>query len=178
VVFSLSKERTRFAMSIAHDDEQAYRYELKINQYEMERMWWEDLMQNSWLSPGHKIVLYAIRQIIHTLRIDDSVPTTMHLTELANKTGLSKAQIKRLTSELYEWGFITKNTKQRKEGKQWISEMTIGLGGQIRHNPKGLTTPDRNHGGPRKQKCHNCGSENVEPVVYQCLDCGHHGSFD
>jgi predicted RNA-binding Zn-ribbon protein involved in translation (DUF1610 family) len=56
--------------------------------------------------------------------------------------------------------------------------MTIALGGKIKYSLRDITTEEKAHGGPRKQKCHNCGSENVESVVYQCLDCGHHGPFD
>jgi hypothetical protein len=159
-------------------EEYARRLELKVHQLEMERMYENELFANAYLSPAHKIVLRAIRQIIRTLRIDDSTPTPIHLAELVNKTGLSTDQIGRLINELDKWGLITKATRKWREGKIWKAEMTIAMGGQIKSSPGNAITPERNHGGARKQKCHNCGSENVEPVVYHCLDCGHHGPID
>jgi hypothetical protein len=143
----------------------------------MERIKEDELMGNSYLSPAHKIVLRAIRRIIHALRADESSPTVIHMTELVHKTAISDDQIRRLTDELDQWGLITKKTRKWKEGKKWMSEMTFLIEGQVKFTPKDITTPRKRAGGAR-QKCHNCGSQNIEAVVYQCLDCGHHGPFD
>lgn len=171
-------------MSITRDDESVQyddrsytqRLEDRIHVMEMERIYEDELMANSYLSPAHKIVLRAIRQIIHNLQIDESTPTIIHLKQLVHKTALSDRQIARLTDELHQFGAITKETRQWKEGKKWISEMKISLGGIIRYSVKDLKTTHKRPGGA--QKCHNCGSANIEAVIYKCRDCGHHGPFD
>lgn len=163
-------------MSITHDNELAYRHELKIQQLEMDRIYEEELFANSYLSPAHKIVLLTIRRIIRTLRIDDSVPTVIHLAELSNKTAISIAQLKRLIDQLDKWGIITKETIKWKEGKAWKSEMRLKMGGQIKNSPKSIITSRNKPGGD--QTCHKCGSRNIEPVAYICNDCGHYGSYD
>jgi DNA-binding MarR family transcriptional regulator len=176
-LFSLfPRERNSIVMSITQDSELIYKYELKIHQYEMERMYEDELFSNAYLSPAHKIVLRAIRQIIRTLRIDDTIPTPIHLTELSNKTAISTAQLKRLIDQLDEWGIITKETIKWKEGKAWKSEMRLKMGGQIKSSPQSITTPRNKPGGD--QTCHKCGSKNIEPIAYVCNDCGHYGSYD
>jgi DNA-binding MarR family transcriptional regulator len=158
-------------VSVSHDDELAYRYELKINQYELERMWWEDLMQNSWLSGDHKIVLHAIRHIIQSLRYDwdksTCEPVLIWMGELVRRTGLGESTVRRLTEELDQYGLITKKTKRGKEGR---NQCWYTLSGQVKTNPKNITIVDRRHGGARP-RC-KCGSDNLEPTGYKCLDCG------
>jgi hypothetical protein len=152
------------------DDELAYKYELKINQLELERMWLKDLITNSWLSGDHKILLYTIRQIILDLRYDWTVPVLIYNAELQNKTGLGKNTIIRLTQELHNVGLITKETRGKgREQRTWYS-----LGGSIQSSAKDIkvNARSRNHGGGR---CCECGSENiVVKKTYECLDCGHH----
>jgi len=169
---NLQAENTQWREKYAELEEELERKEHMIHQLEMDKMYEDELFTNTTLSPSHKIVLRAIRRIIHTLRVEDTIPTAIHLSELANKTGLSESQIRRLTDELNEWGIITKTTRQWKEGKKWISEMKIAIGGKIKSSAKDIITPHKRPGG---QRCHNCGSKNIEMVVYQCLDCGHHG---
>jgi DNA-binding HxlR family transcriptional regulator len=100
----------------------------------------------------------------------------MHLAELSNKTALSKRQIIRLLKELEEWGLITKHTDKQRKGSSWESEMKLSVGGKIKQTVKDIKTTHKRPGG--NQRCHNCGSKNIEAVVYKCLDCGHHGPFD
>jgi predicted RNA-binding Zn-ribbon protein involved in translation (DUF1610 family) len=142
----------------------------------MEKIKEDDLMANSYLSPSHKIVLRAIRRIIHALRIDETTPTVIHLAELVHKTALSEKQLRRVVEDLSQWGLITKETRKWKEGKEWKSEMTIAIGGLVKHSPTEIITPRQKAGGYRR--CHNCGSKNIEAVVYKCLDCGHHGPIE
>jgi DNA-binding MarR family transcriptional regulator len=179
--FSFATERN-FTMSIsftqdqAQLEEHAHRLEMKVHQLEMERMYEDELFANAYLSPAHKIVLRAIRQIIRTLMIDDTTPTPIHLTELSNKTAISTAQLKRLIDELDKWGIITKETIKWRDGSKWKSEMKIKMGGQIKSSAKGITTPIKRPGGD--QRCHECGSKNIEAMTYRCNDCGHYGSYD
>jgi hypothetical protein len=162
-IHELEVERTK------EDDELAYKYELKINQLELERMWLKDLIANSWLSGDHKILLYTIRQIILDLRYDWTVPVMIYSAELQNKTGLGRGTIVRLTQELHDVGLITKETKGKgKEQRTWYC-----LGGSIHRSTKDIEikAKPRNHGG---MKCRKCGSKNIIVKSYQCLDCGHH----
>jgi hypothetical protein len=161
-------------MSITQDGEPTYRYEIKINQYEMERIWWEDLMKNEWLSADHKVVLYAIRHIIQNLRYDwdraTCEPVLIYSRELQQKTGLSENTVCRCTKQLHEIGLVNKLTKR--EGK--VSKTWYTLHGKICHSAKNIEimTAGRNHGGLRVA-CKKCGSGNLEAIAYRCLDCGH-----
>jgi uncharacterized membrane protein YvbJ len=121
-------------------------------------------------------VFLTIRRIIRNLRVDDSIPTIIHLAELINKTALSEAQIKRLINELHNWGLITKETNKLRKGSSWESEMKISIGGKIKNSVKDIVTDHKRPGGD--QRCHKCGSKNIEPSVYLCKDCGHYGHYD
>jgi hypothetical protein len=168
---------SRDNQSVQYDDRSyTQRLEDHIHELEVERIKEDDLMANSYLSPSHKIVLRTIRRIIQALRIDETTPTIIHLTELVHKTALSEKQLRRVIEDLDRWGLITKETRKWKEGKEWKSEMTIGIGGQVKYSPAEITTSRQKPGGYRR--CHNCGSKNIEPVVYKCNDCGHHGPIE
>src|SRR5579871_6805089 len=68
-----------------------------IHQLEMEFMYEDELFSNESLSPAHQTVLRTIRRIIKKLRVDESTPTPIRQREIANKTGLSDVQIRRIT---------------------------------------------------------------------------------
>jgi predicted transcriptional regulator len=145
------------------------KYELKINQLELERMWWENLMENDWLSGNQKLVLYAIRHIIRALRYDWDQPTCepvlIYNAELQNKTGLKKEAIIDATNTLDRVGLITKDTR----GKGKANRTYYTLSGCIKSVE--VNIPSRNHGGAR---CSECGSDNiVVKKIHKCLDCGH-----
>jgi transcription initiation factor IIE alpha subunit len=168
---------SRDNQSVQYDDRSyTQRLEDRIHELEVERIKEDELMASSYMSPAHKVLLRAIRRIIHGLHKDETTPTIIHLRELVSKTGISEVQIRRLIEELDRWGLITKSTKKWKEGKEWKSEMTIAIGGQVKYSPAEIITPRQKAGG--YQRCHNCGSKNIEPVVYKCNDCGHHGPIE
>jgi hypothetical protein len=151
------------------NDDREYMYELKINQYEFERMWLEDLHRNSWLSGDHKVLLWEIRQVVKRMRYDLSEPVHIWIMELANRTGLGYSSVKRLTDELNAYGLITKETKGKgKEQRTWFN-----LGGTIRTSAKEIVIPDREHGGIRQPRCKKCNSDDLEPIAYKCRGCGH-----
>lgn len=163
-------------------DKDAYNHSLErlLQNYERERVYEDDLFSSTWLTPAHKIVYRAVRRVVRQLRAeDDDTPVIIYMAQLMRMTGLSDDQITRITNELHAWGFIIKDTRKWREGKKWQSEMSFALGELVKIRPASeIVTERKKQGGARVQKCHNCGSENVEPVVYKCLDCGHHGPFD
>jgi hypothetical protein len=167
-IHELETERTK-------EDELAYRYELKIQQYELERMWWENLIENDWLSGNQKLILYAIRHIVRTLRYDWDQPTCepvlIYNAELQHKTGLKKEAIIDATNTLDRVGLITKDTR----GKGKLQRTYYTLSGCIKSVE--VTAPSRNQGGFRVPKCEKCGSDNLESTAYKCKDCGHEGHF-
>jgi DNA-directed RNA polymerase subunit RPC12/RpoP len=162
-------------MSISYNDEQAYKYELKINQLEMEKLWERELFRNSWLSGDQKIVLLVIREIIHKLRYDDSELVHIHVAEIVNRTGLGDRTVRRIVTQLDEYGLITRECRRKRNGNIWISEMWISMKGHVIRDAKTIVIPARGHGGTRI-KCESCGSENTETFTgYKCLDCGNIG---
>jgi DNA-binding MarR family transcriptional regulator len=151
------------------------RYELKIQQLELERMWWENLMKNDWLSGNQKLILYAIRHIIQTLRYDWGESTCesvlIYNTELMNKTGLSEDIVTKTTKVLDEVGLIEKKTVGKgKAQRNWYT-----LNGSIKHSAENvkIAAPSRNHGGQRTPRCERCGCEDLETTAYKCRKCGH-----
>jgi hypothetical protein len=161
-------------MSIAHDDELAYRYELKINEYEFERMYLEDLHRNSGLSGDHKMVLWEVRQIIKKLKGYEHLeePVLIYIAEIEGRTGLGNATVRRVLKQLHEYGLITKELKRIKVGREIKNELWISLAPHIITSAKWIATEDRG-GRKGRQQCEKCGSENLEYVAYRCKDCGH-----
>jgi DNA-binding MarR family transcriptional regulator len=165
-------------MSIAHDDEQAYRYELKIQQYELERMYLEDLHRNSWLSGDHKMVLWEVRQIIKRLKGYDHLeePVHIYIAEIEGRTGLGSATVKRILKQLDEYGLITKQVKKTKVGRSIKNELWISLAAHIVNSAKWIATEHKG-GRTGRQQCEKCGSDNLEYTAYRCKDCGHTGNL-
>jgi len=171
--------RERFAEleeRIEYLEEETRRKEIRIHRLEMDRLEEEDLRANDHLSHTHKAVLRTIQEIVRTLRVDDTTPTTIHLGEISKKTATGERQVRRVIEDLDQWGLITKDTKQWKEGKVWKSEMTIAMGGKAKNPAKSIETVRKKAGGYRR--CHNCGSKNIEAIAYQCIDCGHYGPIE
>jgi DNA-binding MarR family transcriptional regulator len=159
-------------MSIAHDDELAYRYELKINEYEKEIKWQDDLDCDLELSGNHKLVLRQVRKIIKRLRYDLDEPVHIYISEISNRTGLEESTVRRLLTQLAEYGLITKQVKRKRVGSEIRNELWISLAEHIRSNAAIISVPSRNHGGDRR--CEKCGSKNIDVLtVYACRDCGH-----
>ena len=158
-------------MSITREDESViYRYELKINEYEDELMWANDLFANTTLSGNEKIVMYTIRRIIRRVRYDMSEPVLIYMAEISNKAGLHEQTVMRSTKKLNELGLIIKETRGKGENqKTWYS-----IPKEIRISSQSLATKrNRNWGGTRS-KCEKCGSENIDIyTAYECRDCGH-----
>jgi hypothetical protein len=157
-------------MSIAHDDELAYRYELKINQYEMETVWLKELLANTTLSGEEKIVLWTIRQIIKRVRYDLSDPVHIWLAEIANATGLDERTIRRITSKLHDLGLIIKDTR----GKGRANRTWFSLPDEIKLSSKNIAKDRKRNRGGERLRCEECGSENLDVhTLYACRDCGH-----
>jgi hypothetical protein len=162
-------------MSITRNDELTYRYELKINQLEQDRIWERNLFRNSWMSGDQKIVLLTIREIIRTLRCNDEELVHMHVAEIVSKTGLGDRTIRRILTQLDEYGLITKECRKVRNGSAWTSELWISMKAHAIQDANTIVTPARDHGGHRT-KCEKCGSMNTEDIAaYKCLDCGHIG---
>jgi rubrerythrin len=157
-------------MSIAHDDEQAYRYELKINQMEMETIWLNELLANTTLSGEEKIVLHIVRQIIKRVRYDLSEPVHIWIGEICNRTGLGERTVQKVTNRLHELGLIIKDTRGKGKGqKTWFS-----LPEEIKLRSKDLVRDRKRNRGGFRQRCEKCGSENLDVyTAYACRDCGH-----
>lgn len=157
-------------------DERQYMYELKIQQYEFERMYLEDLHRNTWLSGDHKMVLWEVRQIIKDLKGYDHLeePVHIYIAEIERRTGLGNRSVKRLLTQLHEYGFITKEVKKIMKDKEIKNELWISLASHIMTSAKHIVTEDKG-GRKGRQQCTKCGSENIEYTAYRCLDCGHQG---
>ena len=160
-------------MSIAREDySEQYKYELKINEYEKEIKWQNDLDRDTELSGNHKLVLRQVRQIIKRVRYDLDEPVHIYVSEIVNRTGLGERSVLRLLSELADYGAITKETRRKRQGNEIRNELWISLGQHIRHDATLIHAPKRNHGG--NKRCESCGSKNIDVyIAYHCRDCGH-----
>jgi DNA-binding MarR family transcriptional regulator/ribosomal protein S14 len=157
-------------MSITHDDELAYRYELKINQYELEMIWLNELLENTTLSGEEKNVLWVIRQIIRKVRYDLSVPVHIWMAEIARRSGLGESTVRKVINRLHNLGLIIKETRGTGKNKRtWFS-----IPSEIDQSSKGVVKDRKRNRGGARQRCEECGSENVDVyTLYACRDCGH-----
>jgi len=155
-------------------DDIVRRYEERINRYEFERMYLEDLHRNSGLSGDHKLVLWEVRQIILTLKGYEHLEESVHIyiSEIERRTGLGNRSVKRLLAQLHEYGLITKEVKKIMKNKEIKNELWISLAPHITTSAKWIATEDKG-GRKGRQQCAKCGSENLEYTAYRCLDCGH-----
>jgi DNA-binding HxlR family transcriptional regulator len=165
-------------MIITQEDySDSYKYERKINEYEMEIRWQNELdsLPNDPVSAEHKLILKHVRIIIKRLRCDTKSATCIHNTELVRRTGLSEDTIQRKLKDLTSWGWITRHIiRSRTKGGSYTTEQMISLTGNLYLALGAAPMPKkRNHGGDRR-KCDSCGSENITIyVAYECRDCGH-----
>jgi DNA-binding transcriptional ArsR family regulator len=160
-------------MSLSQDQySDQYKHELKINEYEKEIKWQNDLDRDTELSAAHKLVLRQLRQIIKRVRYDLDEPVRIYISELVSRTGMEDSSVRRKLAQLADYGLITKIIKRIRVGNEIRNELWVSLAQHIRNDAKSIAAPNRNHGG--KRTCEKCGSQNIDVyIAYECRDCGH-----
>lgn len=149
------------------------KYELKINEYEREIAWNNELdrLPNDPVSGSHKLVMRHIRQIIKRLRYDETTFVQIHNQELVNRTGLDDSTVKRALADLLAWGWVKKQSRRYNIANGEIrTERYLALTGSLVVSFQDVMIPaKKGRGGPR---CAKCGSENLVTVKV-CSKCGH-----
>ena len=164
--------------------EQLVRAHQRIEAYEREQTYQEELFSHPDLVSSEKLVLLASRKVVRELRADDDTSLTdIHLTLIAQQTGLTPEtvgkKLQRLDTVFHAVQYETKkrNTGKDRSGKPvFVTDTKLALL-PLADQPHTLSLPEGSprQGGPREKKvCPMCGSENIQRTMHtECLNCNH-----
>ena len=164
--------------------EQLVRAHQRIEAYEREQSYQEELFSHPDLVSSEKLVLLVGRKVVRELRADDDASLTdIHLTLIAQQTGLTPEtvgkKLQRLDTVFHAVQYETKkrNTGKDRSGKPvFVTDTKLALL-PLADQPYALSLPEGSprQGGPREKKvCPKCGSENIQRTMHTgCLNCNH-----